>query len=162
MLGKYDFFWTTMALCDWTQEGNDDAVLRPVIHFLSERDDAAIFAFDDLMSELLYQLDTKKLAEQCREADLLMSDDSFLYSRCVALINGPAYYQRVKRGREKGVWRMEFESLLYVPQKAWARKRHRSPQDYPHTPPFSYETGSNRSAWQYPPQKNKRRNPHEG
>ena len=83
MLGKYDFFWTTMALCDWTQEGDDDAVLRPVIHFLSERDDAAIFAFDDLMSELLYQLDTKKLAEQCREADLLMSDDSFLYSRCL-------------------------------------------------------------------------------
>ena len=93
-------------------------------------------------------MDTKKLAEQCREADLLMSDDSFLYSRRVALINGPAYYQRVKRGREKGVWRMEFESLLYVPQKAWARKRHRPPQNYPHTPPFSYGTGSNRSAWQ--------------
>ena len=53
MLEKYDFFWTTMALCDWTQEGDDDAVPRPVIHFLSERDDAVIFAFDDLMSELL-------------------------------------------------------------------------------------------------------------
>ena len=154
MLGKYDFFWTTMALCDWTQEGNDDAVLRPVIHFLSERDNAAIFAFDDLMSELLYQLDTKKLAEQCQEADLLMSDDSFLYSRCVALINGPAYYQRVKRGREKGVWRMEFESLLY--ESVTARPRTTPTRPPSATRPVATAPPGNT------PQKNKRRSPHEG
>ena len=31
MPGKYDFFWSTMELCDWSKEGNDDKVLKPVI-----------------------------------------------------------------------------------------------------------------------------------
>jgi len=37
-----------------------------------------------------------------------MSDDTFLYSRCVALINGPSYYERVKQGKENDLWNMDF------------------------------------------------------
>ena len=59
------------------------------IKYLAEQSDHIIFEFDDLMRELLYHLDTEKLAEQCEKADLQMCDDTFLYSRCVALINGP-------------------------------------------------------------------------
>ena len=81
MFREYNFFWTTMELCDWDQEGDDDKVLKPVIEYLSNQEDYIIFEFDDLMSELLYHLDTEKLAEQCRKVDPLMSDDSFLYSR---------------------------------------------------------------------------------
>lgn len=147
MRGKYDFFWRTMELCDWNKEGNDDQVLSPVIAHLAAQDDQAIFDFDDLMTELLYQLDTKKLVDQCEKVDPLMCDDTFLYSRCVALINGPAYYERVKRGQEKGVWSMDFEALLYVPQKAWAVKHQQSVEEYPHCPPLSYETGSNQDGW---------------
>lgn len=77
MIGKYDFFWTTMELCDWGKEGNDDEVLKPVIKQLSKQGDHIIFKFDDLMTELLYHLDTEKLAEQCRKADPQMSDDTF-------------------------------------------------------------------------------------
>ncbi len=94
MIGKYDFFWNTMELCDWKKEGDDDQVLKPVIQYLSKQDDHVIFEFDDLMTELLYHLDTKKLAKQCEKVDPLMSDDTFLYSRCVALINGSAYYPK--------------------------------------------------------------------
>lgn len=68
MPGKFDLFWTTMELCDWRDEWNDDKVLRPVIRHLSKQDDQIIFAFDDLMAELLYDLDTKKLAEQCEKS----------------------------------------------------------------------------------------------
>ena len=50
-------------------------------------------------------------------------------------------------GREKNVWSMEFESLLYVPQKAWALKHSCSAEDYPHSSPLSYETGSNKEGW---------------
>lgn len=147
MSEKYDFFWTAMELCDWTKEGDDDKVLEPLVKHLSEQDDAVIFEFDDLMTELLYHLDTEKLAEQCEKANPLMDDDLFLYCRCVALINGPGYYEKVRQGKEKNVWNMEFESLLYVPQKAWALK-HQSPADeYPHFPPLSYETGSNQDGW---------------
>ena len=55
MPGKFDLFWTTMELCDWRDEWNDDKVLRPVIRHLSKQDDQIIFAFDDLMAELLYK-----------------------------------------------------------------------------------------------------------
>ena len=96
---KFLFFWNTMERCDWTKEGDDDAVLAPVLDYLAGQDDQQIFQFDDQMSQLLYDLDTKALADACRKADPLMSDDSFLYSRCVALINGPVYYEKVRNGK---------------------------------------------------------------
>ena len=144
---KFLPFWNIMERCDWSSAGDDSKVLKPVIEYLSRQNDSAIFEFDDLMSELLYDLDTKALAEQCRKAEPLMSDDTFLYSRCVALINGPVYYEKVRNGKEKSVWNMEFEALLYIPQKAWALKHHCSDDEYPHFAPLSYETGSNQNAW---------------
>ena len=101
MLKKYDFFWTTMELCDWKKEGDDDKVLKPVVEYLSKQEDSVIFEFDDFMTELLYNLDTEKLAEQCEKVDPQMCDDTFLYSRCVALINGPDYYEKVRWGKGK-------------------------------------------------------------
>ena len=38
MIEKYGFFWTTMELCDWKMEGDDDKVLRPVIKYLWKQD----------------------------------------------------------------------------------------------------------------------------
>ncbi|RKI70666.1 DUF4240 domain-containing protein [bacterium 1xD42-67] len=140
-------FWDVMELCDWTCEGDDDKVLRPVIQYLAQQEDGRIFQFNDLMSELLHGLDTKKLTAQCKEVEPLMSDDSFLYSRCVALINGPSYYEKARQGMAKEIWNMEFEALLYVPSRAWALKHEKPEEDYPHTAPLSYETGSNREQW---------------
>lgn len=146
-MNKYELFWNTMELCDWTNEGDDDKALMPVVKYLSEQEDSVIFEFDDIMSELLYELDTKKLADQCEKADPYMCDDTFLYSRCVALINGPEYYEKAKAGKKKEIWNMEFEALLYVPQRAWAFKHKTSEEEYPHFAPLSYETGSNTEAW---------------
>lgn len=42
---------------------------------------------------------------------------------------------------------MEFEALLYVPQKAWALKNNADIDEYPHIAPLSYETGSNENGW---------------
>lgn len=100
-MDKYKLFWDTMELCDWDYEGDDDKVLFPVIEYLSKTDNETIFMFDDLMSELLYELDTKELAELCEEVDGCISDDGFLYSRCVALINGAKYYENAKKGKCK-------------------------------------------------------------
>lgn len=147
MSSKFEFFWSTMELCDWSYEGDDDSVLKPVIKYLSKQSDEIIFKFDDLMSELLYNLDTKKLADQCQKIDIYMSDDSFLYSRCVALINGAEYYEEVKKGKQKGVWELEFEALIYVPQKAWELKHNVSADSYPYVTKFSFETGSNNEKW---------------
>lgn len=144
---KFQFFWDVMELCDWKQEGNDDKVLKPVVEYLSKQNDEKIFTFDDLMSELLYDLDTRKLADQCKKTDPYMSDDTFLYSRCVALINGPKYYEKVKSGKEKSLWNMEFESLIYVPARAWAVKHQKSVDEYSHSCAHSFETGSNEDGW---------------
>ena len=146
-MDRFDFFWETMELCDWSNEGDDDKVLMQVIRFLSEQKDSVIFEFHDLMSELLYELDTRTLFEQCRKESGYSSDDMFLYSRCVALINGPQFYENAKKGKQKNIWDMEFESLLYVPANAWAIKHEKDAAEYPHLSPLSYETGSNKDAW---------------
>lgn len=147
MPDRFHPFWSAMELCDWSHEGDDDKVLKPLVEYLSKQSDGDIFKFDDLMSELLYRLDTKELAEQCEKEDPRMCDDTFLYSRCVALINGYAYYKKVKEGKEKSLWSMEFEAMIYIPQKAWALKHQSSVDDYPHITPFSFETGSNKDGW---------------
>ncbi len=148
MSDKFQLFWNTMELCDWDNEGNDDKVLKPVIEYLSTQNDDTIFEFDNLMSELLYNLDTKKLMEDCEKVAPYTSGDSFLYSRCVALINGPAYYEKVKKGKKKDLWNMEFEALLYIPQKAWGLKHQCPVEHYPHSSPFCFETGSNKKMWE--------------
>ena len=147
---KYKFFWNSIKLCDWGHEGDDDLVLQPVIQYLASKDDSDIFEFDNQMSELLFALDTKKLVNQYKKKHSYLSDDGFLYSRCVALINGATYYEEALLGKHKEIWDMEFESLLYVPQKAWALKHQKEEDDYPHISPVSYETGSN-----YDSEKNK-------
>lgn len=68
---KYEFFWRTMERCDWTKEGGDEKVLMPIVKYLSSRDDKDIFEFDDLMSELLYHLDTKNLPANVRKQILI-------------------------------------------------------------------------------------------
>lgn len=99
------------------------------------------------MAELLYHLDTKKLAKQGKKVDPEMCNDTFLYSRCVALINGPEYYEKVIKGKKRNLWSMEFESLLYVPEDAWMLKHQWSEDKYPHDSPLSFETGSNKEGW---------------
>lgn len=140
------FFSNIMTICDWDKLGDDDGVLKPLIEYLSQQSDEEIFSFDDIMSELLYALDTRKnFKTACKAYN--HSDDTFLYSRCVALTNGADYYEKVKLGKIKRLWTMEFECILSVPSSAWAKKHNKDTNDYPHLPPFSYETGSNTDGW---------------
>ena len=145
---RYSFFWNAMNLCDWKYEGEDEKVLEPVILYLSKLSDELIFLFEDLMTELLYNLDTRSNYERCKEISGYDSDDLFLYSRCVALINGRAFYQNiVENGFPDELWKMEFESILYVAEEAWGRKHGLDSSEYPHVPPQSYEMGSNEEGW---------------
>ena len=54
------FFELIMDVCDWDKSGDDDAVIAPLINFLSGLSDDEIYSFDDIMADLLYELDTKK------------------------------------------------------------------------------------------------------
>lgn len=139
-------FWKIMDKADWKSSG-DDKVLAPVIDALSKLDDKDIFGFEDMMSELLYELDSRELALELYGSDSQISGDMFLYQRCVALINGPKYYKKILTRKEKLDPDLEFEAILYVPHRAWAKKHQADPGDYPHFPEISYETCSNKKLW---------------
>ena len=141
------FFWKTLDLCDWKYEGDDERVLEPVIDYLSKQDDDVIFQFEEVMAKLLYQIDTKQNYEKFKDLSGDDSADTFLYARCVALVNGPDYYSAVERGKTDELWNMEFESLLYVAMIAWGRKHDKDPLDFPYSSTYDYETGSNKDGW---------------
>jgi len=146
---RYSFFWNTMELCDWNYQGEDEKVLEPVVRYLSKQSDELIFMFEDVMAELLYNLDTRANYERCKEVSGYESVDLFLYSRCVALLNGREYYNKIiENGFPDDLWNMEFESLLYVPEDAWSMKYNLDSTEYPHVSSMSYETGSNKEGWE--------------
>lgn len=140
-------FWKIMDLADWKKLGDDEKVLAPVIDKLSAMDDEDIFGFEDVMSKLLYDIDSQELALGLYGPELHFSEDLFLYQRCVALCNGEKYYKKIVSGKQGLDPDSEFEAILYVPHLAWAKKHQADSGDYPHFPEISYETGSNETLW---------------
>jgi hypothetical protein len=99
------------------------------------------------MAKLLYDIDGKSWAQDTVDSFDDFSDDWFLYNRCIAIVNGEKIYNDIKKRKQKLNGDLEFESILYVAQNAWARKHASDSFDYPHTTKYSYETGSNKKQW---------------
>lgn len=142
-----EFFRITNAYLDWDKQGDDAAVLEPLIALLAKWGDKLIFAFEDRMAQLLYSLDTRRIANNVYKGEHFSKDD-FLYTRCVVLVNGKQYYNDIIRGVRRLGADLQFDAILYAPVCAWARCHLRAPEAYPHVPPVSYETMSNQEAWQ--------------
>ena len=98
-MSAIDFFHLTDACLDWEKQGDDIAVIEPLVTLLAAWGDDLIFAFHDTMAELLYSLDTQKIAGDIYK-DRSFSADEFLYIRCAALINSKRYYNDIVSGRE--------------------------------------------------------------
>lgn len=146
-MSAIDFFHLTDAYLDWEKKGNDFAVIEPLIALLAKWGDDLIFAFDDTMAELLYQLDTRKNAQDIYK-DGIFSGDEFLEIRCAALINSKRFYNDIINGRKKLKRDLVFPAILCVPHEAWARLHDKNPQEYPHITKFCYESMSNSEGWQ--------------
>ena len=143
-------FWQIMKRCDWSKEGDDDAVLEPMIKYLSTRKDEEIFDFHQTMATYLYQIDgTRWFNDYAQEPNPTRA--GFLYCRCVALINGKSFYNAVKNGEEALDGTLEFETILYVATLAWAKKHQCDPLTYPYRPSVSSISGSNQMQWNEPP-----------
>ena len=138
-----DRFWEIMNLLNWKKAGNDELVVRPVVTALSKLSDEDIFEFDEIMSKLLYDIDGQQWDAENEE----LSGDSFLYYRCVAVVNGRDYYYAVKELKTKLDPDLEFESALYIPAEAWAKKNKKDSGDYPHITKYSFESFSNIKNW---------------
>lgn len=57
-------FWRIISQFDWTKTGDDDEVMAPARATLSAMPVADIAAFDELLAQKLYALDTR---EHCRQ-----------------------------------------------------------------------------------------------
>lgn len=145
-MDRKQFFEIMMTICDWDASGDDEKVLAPLVAYLAQQPDETIFSFEETMAALLFELDTKKNFRKARRY-YAHSEDSFLYSRCCALINGEEYYEAAKAGKVSDLWQMEFEAILGVPMCAWEKKHNIDSDNYPYLPTISYETGSNTEGW---------------
>ncbi len=145
-------FWALMARLNWAKTGDDDAVIRPVVQALAQRPVADIFAFDDLLAEKLYALDTRDMAKGMYrdsvdpdDGDEYLSPDDFLYLRCVVVANGQKFFERVLKNPNKAPQEMEFEALLTVARVAYEEK---TGDEYNHVTPVSWESFSNKKGWE--------------
>lgn len=138
-------FWDIIQQLDWQQEGDDAAVLAPAATALSRFSEAAIRAFADIQARLLYQLDGKSYADAYVGEDGYLSADGFLYARCAVVANGRDTYYRILAHPEQMPRDVEFEALLYLPEKAWQLCTGKGSWDF--VPSYNYETGFNEEGW---------------
>ena len=138
-----NLFWRIIALLDWKEQGDDDAVLAPAVERLSQLSPKGITDFYDLLSEKLYQLDGEVYAEQTIE-DGYFSADLFLYARCAVVANGKNVYNKILNQPTSFPKNLFFEALLELPNKAWMKK---TGMELGYLPLYNYETGFNPDGW---------------
>lgn len=143
-------FWKVIEMLNWDEAGDDDAVVEPVVDYLSEKSNDDIFQFEELLSQKLYALDTKAHAKEIGEdayvnEEEYFSVDGFLYSRCVVVANGKELFEHVLGNPSEFPKDMEFEAILYVAQQAYEQK---NDKEWEYVSPTDYETYRNSAGWQ--------------
>lgn len=141
-------FWELISLLDWQKEGDNNAVIEPLIAALVASPARHIYEFDDVLSQKLYKLDALRFAKQIGESawkpGQYFSPDVFLYARCCAVANGQDYYQKLLTDPALMPKDMDFGALLRVAEEAYTRK---SGNAYSYVPAYPIETYSNKEAW---------------
>jgi len=142
-------FWSIIGMLNWEESGDDEAVVEPVVNYLSQKTDEEIFQFEELLAQKLFALDTKVHAKEIGEdayvnEDEYFSVDGFLYSRCVVVANGKELFQNVLENPKEFPKDMEFEAILYVAQEAYEQK---NDKEWEYVCPTDYETYKNANGW---------------
>ena len=142
-------FWSIIGMLNWEESGDDEAVVEPVVNYLSQKTDEEIFQFEELLAQKLFALDTKAHVKEIGEDAYVnegeyFSVDGFLYSRCVVVANGKELFQNVLENPNEFPKDMEFEAILYVSQEAYEQK---NDKEWEYVSPTDYETYKNASGW---------------
>ncbi|MEM6699373.1 MAG: DUF4240 domain-containing protein [Bacteroidota bacterium] len=138
-------FWEIIDLLDWEKEHKDD-ILQNALLRLSNISIGAIYRFQDILCDKLYQLDGRKYAEQLGYgSEEYFSVDEFLYARACVIANGKEIYEAVLNGEMEMPQDLTFEPLLYLAGHAYLRK---IGKEFIHVPTHSYETFANQSSWE--------------
>ena len=136
-------FWQVIDRLDW-EATEDSAILAPAIELLSQQAPDRIKAFADILSEKLYHLDQRRMAEQSIEEEEEFSTDLFLYARCAVVANGKVAYETVMADPAKFPKDTFFSALLNLPDLAWKRS---TGETFDYLPQYIYETGFNPQGW---------------
>lgn len=143
-----DEFWKIIALLDWSKKEDDEAIVQPVVDYLSHFSTKAIFDFQDFLSEKLYQLDGQVYAENMGEnaynSQQYFSADLFLYARCCVVANGREEYEKVLKDPTQMPKDLFFEPLLYLASEAYQLK---TGEELNRLPAYIYETFFNVKGW---------------
>lgn len=140
-------FWQLIDLFDWSKSENAD-IIAPAVEKLATYPVHYIYLFQDILSEKLYQLDTKAHALQIGEdawADSqYFSVDQFLYARCCVVANGQKAYDEVVNDATKMPKNLTFEPILSLANKAFELK---TGEAFQYFPVCNYETYANQDGW---------------
>jgi hypothetical protein len=145
-----DQFWSFLELLDWSKSGNDDDVIEPLVEHLSKMPLRYIYEFQDLLSEKLFHLDTRRHAENVGEnaydpdVESFFSPDEFLYARCCVVANGRSVYEEALHNPLAMPKDLTFEALLRVARNAYHRK---TGQSFRYVPAYNFETFGNLEGW---------------
>jgi len=143
-------FWAVIDCLDWHKSAPKD-IVQPAVQALSRYEKADICTFYDFLNEKLYALDGRLYAEQLgsnrytADPDDFFSVDDFLYGRCGVVANGKDFFEAVLQYPDRIPKEFTFESLLYLPERAWQMKTGAETLDY--FPETWYETFSNPTGW---------------
>lgn len=138
-------FWAIIDLFDWKQK-NRDAIILPAVDALAQMPISNIYLFEDLLSEKLFNIDSKQHAQAYmkQQTDDYFSVDDFLYVRCAAVAEGRSYYENVLNNPSTLSAEIDFEHILSVAAEAYKKKTGR---EFDYIPLYNYETKSNLKKW---------------
>ena len=141
-------FWDLIAQLDWSQEGNDTAVIEPVVQALTKAPLRHIYDFGDILSHKLYLLDTEIYVDAHKDKDILNDADfvadRFLYIRCCVVANGLSFFKHIQQNPTEMPIDTLFAPLLNIPNEAYRRK---VGKPLSHIWAYPIETFSNTSGW---------------
>ena len=139
-------FWNIIGQLDWAKEGDDAAVVEPTIQILQKHPLSYIYRFANILSEMLWHLDTKNHAQVFLDdpEEGYLSVDDFLYTRCAVVANGRDFYEMVLNKPSEMPKDLTFEPLLYVALHAYKRK---TGKEFMFRSAHNYETYSNKGGW---------------
>ena len=140
--------WDILSLLDWDRAGDDDAVLEPAVNSLAAEPVGEIIGFEEILAKKLYDLDEEQYARHIGESSYTGQDESFSADEfprsCCAVANGKEFYEQVLSDPRQMPKDLEFEALLELAGKAYAKK---TGEEFKHITKYNYDSFSNMDKW---------------
>lgn len=137
---KEDTFWDLIEKLDWSKEGVDELVNRPLVRALAKKKSVEIEGFFELLARAAYMLDTRAHWFAWGK----WGNDYFLYQRLCVVANGYDFFAQVQRHPTAFDGSTNYESLLYVADEAYLKC---TGNEFDRNSSVSVETGSNPAGW---------------